>query len=138
MKPFQCTYCAYSSNYKHDLKRHLKRHGIDSDNVSQFQQPFQQQIPEMQKINTQSPYLNQAINFSNSISVPPQQIINIQPPQHPSLKKPIFYDDQDEFLPSEARQSAVVTGSNLEKDESSEEEDEFAASLMAVAAKGGC
>lgn len=95
MKPFQCTYCAYSSNYKHDLKRHLKRHGIDSDNVSQFQQPFQQQIPEMQKINTQSPYLNQAINFSNSISVPPQQIINIQPPQN--FRKPIFYDNQEEF-----------------------------------------
>ena len=51
--------------------------------------------------------------------------------------EPDYYDDQDEFLPSEARQSAVVTGSNLEKDESSEEEDEFAASLMAVAAKGG-
>merc|ERR1712061_588110 len=49
--------------------------------------------------------------------------------------EPDYYDDQDEFLPSEARQSAVVTGSNLEKDESSEEEDEFAASLMAVAAK---
>jgi len=49
--------------------------------------------------------------------------------------EPDYYDDQDEFLPSEARQSAVVTGSNLDKYESSEEEDEFAASLMAVAAK---
>jgi len=46
-----------------------------------------------------------------------------------------YYDDQDEFLPSQARQPAMVMGSNLDKDESSEEEDEFAASLMAVAAK---
>merc|ERR1712183_1011405 len=45
--------------------------------------------------------------------------------------EPDYYDDQDEFLPLEARQSAVVTGSNLDKYESSEEEDEFAASLMA-------
>ena len=95
MGPFQCTYCAYSSNYNHNLTRHLKRHGIYGESVSQYQQPFQQQIPQMQKINTQSPYLNQAINFSNSISVPPQQIINIQPPQN--FRKPICYDNQDEF-----------------------------------------
>ena len=37
MKPFQCTYCTYSSNYKHDLTRHLKRHGIYENDVSQHQ-----------------------------------------------------------------------------------------------------
>ena len=52
------------------------------------------------------------------------------------------YDDQDEFLPSEARQTASIALTSdiypsLDKHESEEsEEDEFAASLMAVAAKG--
>merc|ERR1711997_774554 len=53
------------------------------------------------------------------------------------------YDDQDEFLPSEARQTASIALTSesdiypsLDKHESEEsEEDEFAASLMAVAAK---
>lgn len=51
------------------------------------------------------------------------------------------YDDQDEFLPSEARQTASTALTSdiypsLDKHESEEsEEDEFAASLMAVAAK---
>ena len=52
------------------------------------------------------------------------------------------YDDQDEFLPSEARKTASTALTSdiypsLDKHESEEsEEDEFAASLMAVAAKG--
>jgi hypothetical protein len=51
------------------------------------------------------------------------------------------YDDQDEFLPSEARQTASIALTSdiypsLDKHEREEsEEDEFAASLMAVAAK---
>ena len=91
MDQYTCDQCGYSTYRKDNYKRHLKTHSYPHEQPHQ-----QQQFPQQRKFNTQSPYLNQAINFSNSISVPPQQIINIQPPQN--FKKPIFYDNQDEFF----------------------------------------
>ena len=106
MKPFACNYCEYSSNYKHDLKRHLKRHNIQPQiNPSEQTQinPSEQWSQQQQQQNiTSGGYPVQALNLSNNVNIPkcpPNQVINIHPPNVPqsTIKgKPIFRNDFEE------------------------------------------
>ena len=99
MKPFACEYCSYSSNYKHDLKRHQKTHQNhdDQQNITQHEQ----QINSSHTVG----YPVQALNLANNIQVPAttKQIINIQPPSTTTttphittnVKKPIIHDENN-------------------------------------------
>ena len=107
MKPFACNYCEYSSNYKHDLKRHLKRHNIQPQiNPSEQTQinpseQWSQQQQQHQNI-TSGGYPVQALNLSNNVNIPkcpPNQVINIHSPnlsQPTNRGKAIFKNDFDE------------------------------------------
>ena len=99
MKPYACDRCSYSSNYKHDLKRHQKVHFPEAYSNSR--------IEKNQSIST-SGYPVQAMNLSNHINVPqctPNQVINIQPPHsyiNPSTssnkkkKIPVIHDNSSQ------------------------------------------
>ena len=99
MKPYACDRCSYSSNYKHDLKRHQKVHFPETYSNSR--------IEKNQSIST-SGYPVQAMNLSNHINVPqcaPNQVINIQPPHsyiNPSTssnkkkKIPVIHDNSSQ------------------------------------------
>jgi len=63
MKPFQCTYCTYSSNYKHDLTRHLKRHGIYENDVSQHQKLEKRIMKPFQ-----CTYCNYSSNYNHNLT----------------------------------------------------------------------
>jgi hypothetical protein len=103
MKEFACEYCNYSSNYKHDLKRHSKIHQNHEPSQQQHHEPPQQH--HEQWINTKHGYPVQALNVANNIQVPPtaKQIINIQSPSTtaayhsiiPQVKKPIIHNNID-------------------------------------------
>ena len=101
MKPFTCTQCSYSSNYKHDLKRHYKIHNkqpFPQQNSLSNDQPQPQQsspstsIPAVDSSSNHQPQHQQmiqshglpaqALNLANNIQVPPttSQIINIGQP----------------------------------------------------------
>ena len=94
MKPYACTQCNYTSNYKHDLKRHQKVH---------FREAFPNSRNDKQQFISSNGYPVQAMNLSNNINVPecpPNQVINIQPPQSshqnplfPHIKKPIIQNN---------------------------------------------
>ena len=74
MKEFQCNVCNYSTNYKHDLKRHRKaKHPHNQDNDNQV-------------LNTTPGGGVQALNLANNINVPhqPGQVININSPHTPN------------------------------------------------------
>ena len=101
MKPFTCTQCSYSSNYKHDLKRHYKIHNKQpfpqQNSLSNDQPQPKQSSPStsMQAVDSSSNHQlqhqqmiqshglpTQALNLANNIQVPPttSQIINIGQP----------------------------------------------------------
>ena len=101
MKPFTCTQCSYSSNYKHDLKRHNKIHNKQpfpqQNSLSNDQPQPKQSSPStsMQAVDSSSNHQlqhqqmiqshglpTQALNLANNIQVPPttSQIINIGQP----------------------------------------------------------
>ena len=101
MKPFTCTQCSYSSNYKHDLKRHYQIHNkqpFPQQNSLSNDQPQTQQSspststpavdsssnhqPQHQQMIQSHGLPAQALNLANNIQVPPttSQIINIGQP----------------------------------------------------------
>ena len=101
MKPFTCTQCSYSSNYKHDLKRHYQIHNkqpFPQQNSLSNDQPQTQQSspststpavdsssnhqPQHQQMIQSHGLPTQALNLANNIQVPPttSQIINIGQP----------------------------------------------------------
>ena len=101
MKPFTCTQCSYSSNYKHDLKRHNKIHNKQpfpqQNSLSNDQPQPKQSSPSTstQAVDSSSNHQlqhqqmiqshglpTQALNLANNIQVPPttSQIINIGQP----------------------------------------------------------
>ena len=95
MKPHACNQCNYSSNYKHDLKRHQKVH---------FQETFPNSRIDKEQFISSNGYPVQAMNLSNNINLPecaPNQVINIQPPHSshqnslisPIKKKPIIQNN---------------------------------------------
>ena len=100
MKPFACTYCEYSSNYAHNLKRHLLRHGLQQSNLKD-QRVEEQQSTSNEQQQISSGYPTQALNLSNNIQIPPttKQIINIHPPKNTTFfKKPIIHGENYEYF----------------------------------------
>ena len=100
--PFTCTYCEYSSNYAHNLKRHLLRHGMQQTNLKEQRVEGEHSSSNEQQQQIISGYPTQALNLSNNIQIPPtttKQIINIHPPNNTtSFKKPIIHDENYEYF----------------------------------------
>ena len=91
MKPFTCTQCSYSSNYKHDLKRHYQIHNKNDQPQTQQSSPStstpavdssSNHQPQHQQMIQSHGLPAQALNLANNIQVPPttSQIINIGQP----------------------------------------------------------
>ena len=119
MKKFQCNFCSYSSNYKHDVKRHsIAKHpdnGIVYDNRQMTNPHNNNNNNQMINPHNSSQMINpnphnngstQALNVANNFNIPsvPSQIINIQPPNpvvsrgNENKKKPIMMNShQDKY-----------------------------------------
>ena len=108
MKSFTCNYCAFSSEYKYNLERHLKKvhktHVSSQIQPSTLEGPYSSTLegpyssmaplpPSTQQING---YPGQALNLSNNINIPPQpshQVINIHStPTWHNQPTPEYYD----------------------------------------------
>ena len=107
MHPYSCNFCHYSSAYKHNYERHLKIHNRGSEeennqprnNHPRNNQPknnhARNDYHQQQQVHNVSGYPVQALNLANNIQIPPpsttNQIINIQPPNPPIVKKPVLH-----------------------------------------------
>jgi len=85
---------------RHNLKRHLLRHGLQQSNLKD-QRVEEQQSTSNEQQQIISGYPTQALNLSNNIQIPPttKQIINIHPPKNTTfIKKPIIHDENYEYF----------------------------------------